>query len=278
MSVKTVKAKKSEEQAPAVIDKDYAPDVRLVPVANIEVNDWNPNAMDMETFNILVETVRAEGMNQPVLVREKKDEPDRYELIDGEHRFKASRAAGIKNIMVIVVPYTDDMAKMRTISMNHIKGEYIPLKMAKLLAELQESYSEEEIRRMTGVKEDEFTNLINLLDVPEPVFEGSVEISSMEVIRPIPVNILLMPDEHESYEAAMNLAISMGGDSVIPMVGEQVGAYDNAMRTAFGITGAKLRNLGLAVVCEVFNALPADQKKELVEKSKLRFKAFQESL
>lgn len=271
MSTKIVKKKPVEQSD---IDKNYEPDVRVVDVSSIEVNDWNPNAMDMETFNILVETVRKEGMNQPVLVREKEGEENRYELIDGEHRFKASKAAGLKKIMVIVVPYTDDMAKIRTISMNQIKGEYIPLKMAKLLAELQETYSEEEIRRMTGVREEEFGNLMNLLDVPEPVFEGSVEISSMEVVRPIPVNLLLMPDEHGSYEEAMNLAITMGGDAVVPVVGEQVGAYDNAMRQAFGITGAKLRNLGLAVICEVFNALPKEQKEELVGKAKKRFKAF----
>lgn len=277
MVAKIVKGKK-QPVVPENVTHDYEPDIRVVLVADIEVNDWNPNAMDMETFNILVETVRQEGMNQPILVREKPGESDKYELIDGEHRLKASKAAGLLKIVVIVVPYSDSMAKVRTVSMNNIRGEYIPLKMAKLLVELQEEYSEEEIRRMTGVREEEFANLLNLLDVPEPVFEGSVEISSMEVTRPIPVNILLMPDEHESYEAAMNLAIAMSGDSVVPLVGDQVGAYDNAMRTAFGITGAKLRNLGLAVVCEVFNALPAEQKKELVEKSKLRFKAFQESL
>ena len=276
MATKIVKSKKPETLPE--ITKDYEPDIRVVPVADIEVNDWNPNAMDMETFNILVETVRKEGMNQPILVREKQGEAGKFELIDGEHRFKASKAAGLQKIVVIVVPYSDSMAKVRTISMNNIRGEYIPLKMAKLLAELQEEYSEEEIRRMTGVKEEEFANLLNLLDVPEPVFEGSVEISSMEVTRPIPVNILLMPDEHESYEAAMELAIAMSGDAVVPLVGDQVGAYDNAMRTTFGVTGAKLRNLGLAVICEVFNALPAEQKKELVEKSKLRFQAFQESL
>lgn len=276
MATKIVKSKKPETLPE--ITKDYEPDIRVVPVADIEVNDWNPNAMDMETFNILVETVRKEGMNQPILVREKQGEAGKFELIDGEHRFKASKAAGLQKIVVIVVPYSDSMAKVRTISMNNIRGEYIPLKMAKLLAELQEEYSEEEIRRMTGVKEEEFANLLNLLDVPEPVFEGSVEISSMEVTRPIPVNILLMPDEHESYESAMELAISMSGDAVVPLVGDQVGAYDNAMRTSFGVTGAKLRNLGLAVICEVFNALPAEQKKELVEKSKLRFQAFQESL
>lgn len=273
MSTKIVK--KPVEQAD--ISKDYEPDVRVVDINLIDVNDWNPNAMDMETFNILTETVRKEGMNQPILVREKagkKGEEIRYDLVDGEHRFKASKAAGLKKIMVVVVPYTDDMAKIRTISMNQIKGEYIPLKMAKLLAELQETYSEEEIRRMTGVREEEFSNLMNLLDVPEPVFEGSVEISSMEVVRPIPVNLLLMPDEHGSYEEAMNLAIIMGGDAVVPVVGEQVGAYDNAMRQAFGITGAKLRNLGLAVICEVFNALPKEQKEELVGKAKQRFKAF----
>lgn len=279
MVAKIVKTKKPSIHVPQQdVDKDYEPDIRVVPIDDIEVNEWNPNAMDMETFNILVETVRREGMNQPVLVREKPKTPGKYQLIDGEHRYKASKAAGLLKIMVVVAPYDEAMSKVRTISMNNIRGEYIPMKMAKLLVDLQEEFSEEEIRRMTGVKEEEFANLVALLDVPEPVFDGGVQISSLEVIRPIPVNLLLMPDEHESYEAAMTLAISMGGDTVVPLVGDQVGAYDNAMRTAFGITGAKLRNLGLAVICETFNAMPADQKKELVEKAKMRFKAFQEAL
>ena len=56
MATKIVKSKKPETLPE--ITKDYEPDIRVVPVADIEVNDWNPNAMDMETFNILVETVR----------------------------------------------------------------------------------------------------------------------------------------------------------------------------------------------------------------------------
>lgn len=275
MSVKKVVPNKTMayDQAPD-IDEGYTPDIRVVDITDIEVNSWNPNAMDLQNFNMLVETVRKEGMNQPIMVREEKDKPGKFQLIDGEHRFKASKMAGLKKIMVVVVPFSDDLAKMRTISMNHIRGEYIPLRMAKLLADLQADYSEEEIRRMTGIREEEFANLQTLLDVPEPVFEGTVTISSLEVSRPIHVNLLLMPDEYGKYEEAMQLAMTMAGDLVVPLVGDQVGAYDQAMRLAFGLTGVKLRNLGLAIVCEVFNAIPMELKKELVEKSKQQFKAF----
>jgi len=258
------------------VDEGYTPDIRVVDVQDIEVNSWNPNAMDLQNFNMLVETVRKEGMNQPIMVREDKDKPGKFQLVDGEHRFKASKMAGLKKIMVVVVPFSDDLAKMRTISMNHIRGEYIPLRMAKLLADLQKDYSEEEIRRMTGIREEEFSNLQTLLEVPEPDFDGTVTISALEVSRPIHVNLLLMPDEYGKYEEAMQLAMTMAGDLVVPLVGDQVSAYDQAMRLAFGLTGVKLRNLGLAIVCEVFNSIPMELKKDLIEKSKAQFKAFTE--
>src|SRR5574343_211733 len=86
------------DQAPD-INEDYVPDLRVVDVDAIDVNEWNPNAMDLETFNTLVDAVKKEGMNQPVMVRLSKTE-GRYELIDGEHRFKATKVAGLKKIMV----------------------------------------------------------------------------------------------------------------------------------------------------------------------------------
>ncbi len=240
-------------------------DIRLVDVNSLDTNTWNPNAMEQEMLDILAETVKEEGMVQPVLVRPHPDLEGRFMVVDGEHRFRASKMAGLKQIAVVVVPYDDTTAKIRTISMNQIKGNYVPLKMAKLLAELQDIHTPAEIRRMTGIKEDEIKSLSKLLEVPDIDFNaGGPSLSSNDVSRPIQVNIMLMPDEHGTFEEAMIKAMELAGPKVIPLVAEEVMEYDKAMKGAFGLAGTKLRNVGMATICAVFNAMPQEQKEEII--------------
>ena len=180
-------------------------DVRLVSVGRLRANEHNPNDMKYKAFNLLVEHIKQDGrMNQPVLVVPiGGDEDHDFEIVDGEHRWRAAQAAGLQNIAVVVVNYDQDQSKMRSISFNQIKGEYIPLKMAKLLADLQDRHSAEEIQRMTGIQEDEFKSLAELLEVTNYNFDDSPIVSSVGVDRPIEVNIFLLPDDHNDYKAAM---------------------------------------------------------------------------
>lgn len=244
---------------------DTGLDIRAISIDKIEENDWNPNAMEMELFNTLVEQVEAEGMIQPVLVIAKPNTLDEYIVVDGAHRYRAAKMAGMEKIAVVVMDYSPDMAKFRTISMNRIRGQYIPLKMAKLLASLQESYTPTEIRRMTGIQEDEFKSIASLLEMPEINFDDAPTISMDKVSPPIQITLLLMPEEYTDFEAAMIKAMNFGGDKVIALVGGDVGQYDKAMTGIMGLSGTKLRNVALTALCRVFNALPKDQQKALYE-------------
>jgi len=240
-------------------------DIRVLPVTNIKFNDYNPNDMEVEVFNLLVEHVKTGGMHQPILVR--KDSEGGYSVVDGEHRLRASINAGLDEVVVVVVDYDDDMAKFKTISMNEIRGEYIPLKMAKLLVDLSERFDQAHIARMTGLTEDTMRSLSDLLDVPSIDFDSDATITSLDVSRPIPIHLMLMPDEHGPYEEAMIKAMTLGGPLVTPLLADEVGKYDHAMTTSFGLTGTKLRNVGLATICKVFNALPASQREDLVKQT-----------
>lgn len=80
-------------------------------------------------------------------------------------------------------------------------------------------------------------------------------------------NLMLMPDEHGAYTTAMKKAMKIMGDDVTALIGHEVASYDQAMKAAMGIAGAKLRNVALAVICETFNALPADMKDEIAKKA-----------
>jgi len=249
-------------------------DIIIASVDDIETNDYNPNVMEQEVFSTLAEHIKSDGkMVQPVLVRENplEDGPS-YMVVDGEHRFRASKLAGMKEIAVIVVDYTEDEAKFKTIAMNQLRGNYIPLKMAKLLVDLQERYNNTDIKRLTGIDADEMLSLTELLEVPDIDFGNTPVISLDSVERPIQISLMLMPDEISEYSEAMTKAMELGGDSITPLVGEEVSQYDYAMTTSMGLVGVMLRNVGLSTICKVFNSLPKEQKEALVLEHKPELK------
>lgn len=242
-----------------------AVDFRLVDVDDIEPNDYNPNDMEAEFFEAIVQQVKDEGMNQPVLVRLNPEKPGKFLIVDGEHRWRAAKIAGKKKVGVIVVPFDETKAKVRTLSMNNLRGQNIPIKLARLLVDLNKEYSAKEIRAMTGIGEDDQQSVLKLLQVPEFNPSDGIKITANDVERPISVSIMLMPDEHGSYTTAVKKAMKLMGDDVTALIGHEVASYDNAMKSAMGIAGAKLRNVGLALICEVFNSLPDEFQEEITK-------------
>ena len=235
-------------------------DIRMVGIDDIEGNKWNPNSMEAEFFEALTTEVKANGMPQPILVRPHPEKEGKFEIVDGEHRWKSSRIAGKKRIAVVVVPYTETEAKVRTLAMNGLRGQNIPIRLARLLVDLHKEYNPQQVRQMTGIGEEEQTSVLSLLQVPDFKPGDGVKLSAQDVERPIGVNLLLMPDEHQSYTVAMKKAMKYAGDDVTALIGHEVADYDAAMKAAMGIAGAKLRNVALAVICQTFNMLPKDQQ------------------
>ena len=240
-------------------------DIRMVGIDDIEGNKWNPNSMEAEFFEALTTEVKANGMPQPILVRPHPEKEGKFEIVDGEHRWKSSRIAGKKRIAVVVVPYTETEAKVRTLAMNGLRGQNIPIRLARLLVDLHKEYNPQQVRQMTGIGEEEQTSVLSLLQVPDFKPGDGVKLSAQDVERPIGVNLLLMPDEHQSYTVAMKKAMKYAGDDVTALIGHEVADYDAAMKAAMGIAGAKLRNVALAVICQTFNMLPKDQQMSIAK-------------
>lgn len=243
-------------------------DIRALDITQIEANAYNPNEIEAQLFETLVEAVKSEGMNQPILVRPKPGVENVFEIVDGEHRFNAARIAGIAKVAAVVVPYDENMAKVRTLSYNAIKGQNVPIKLARLITDLQRTYSDKEIRAMTGIAEDEQQSVLQLLKVPEFRPDHGVHITTEQVDRPIEVKLMLMPDEHAHYTSAMKKALKLGGEEVTPLVGGEVENYHKAMNKSMGLLGVKLRNIALATICDAFNSMNEDQQKKVAERMK----------
>jgi len=176
--------KKKANLPPAVVQAQAQSDdidFRMVSVEDIEPNEYNPNEMEAEFFEAIVGQIKDEGMNQPVLCRVNPEKPGKFLIVDGEHRWRGAKIAGKKKIAIVVVGYDETEAKVRTLSMNNLRGQNIPIRLARLLVDLNKEYTAAQIRAMTGIGEDAQVSVLELLKVPTFNPSDGVTISAADV-------------------------------------------------------------------------------------------------
>lgn len=108
-------------------------EVKLIDINLIKPNPWNCNAMNSEEFRSLLIGMSKIGEENlpPILCR--RDEDGTYEIIDGEHRYKAAKVLGWRRIPVIVVKVDKEDVKVQSLILNYSKGRIDPLKLFDLL-------------------------------------------------------------------------------------------------------------------------------------------------
>jgi len=111
-----------------------------IPAERISVNRWNPNRMTAAMYAKALESIKTYGFVDPLTVREDMTrggiEPV-YEIIDGEHRFRAGSDLGMTEFPCVVVHgLTDDQARKLTVVLNELHGQADPDKMGDLLSDL----------------------------------------------------------------------------------------------------------------------------------------------
>ncbi len=112
---------------------DRQPEVKLVDINLVKPNPWNCNVMSSEEFQSLLTGMSkiGEANLPPILCR--KDEDGTYEIIDGEHRYKAAKILGWKRIPIIIVKVSREEVKVQSLILNYSKGRIDPLKLFDLL-------------------------------------------------------------------------------------------------------------------------------------------------
>lgn len=127
------------------------PEFAEIDIDRIVPNEWNPNAMPDELFNMLAEDMADEdlGFLQPLLVAPRED--GTYRIIDGEHRYESARINGIETVPCIVATgdlvTNEDKQKFLTVRMNKLRGSMDKRKFAEMVRELSGEYDLEELAR-----------------------------------------------------------------------------------------------------------------------------------
>ena len=127
--------------------------------------------IDDEALQELADSIKAQGVIQPVIVREHG--LSRYELIAGERRWRASQLAGLTEIPVVIKTISDETALAMGLIENLQRENLNPIEEAQGLKRLADEFglTHETIAKVVGKSRSAISNSLRLLSLPEPVQE-----------------------------------------------------------------------------------------------------------
>ena len=123
---------------------------------------------DEEALNALVESVKEKGVLQPLLVRKKND---RFEIIAGERRWRASKLAGLQTVPVIVKDMDDKEVLEVALVENLLRENLSAIEEAEGFQRLIDEFShtQEALAQIVGKSRSHVANTLRLLNLPDPV-------------------------------------------------------------------------------------------------------------
>jgi len=146
--------------------------VRIVPVDRIDSNPQQPRlAFNQDTLDELAASIREHGVLQPILVR--PIGPNRYQLVAGERRWRASKQAGLDTIPALIEEIDDDTALEISIIENLQREDISPLDEAAMYDRMvrEHGYSIRKLADKLGKDKGYLENRLRLADAPPEVRE-----------------------------------------------------------------------------------------------------------
>lgn len=161
----------------------------------VSIDKINPNPNQPRThfnetlLNELAESIRENGVLQPLLVRKKGEG---YEIIAGERRYQASKIAGLEELPVIVKEVDDQKMLELALIENLQRSDLNPIEEAKGYRQLIKAsgMTQEALSKAVSKSRSSITNSLRLLDLPEPVqqylFDGRLTAGHARAILAVP--------------------------------------------------------------------------------------------
>ena len=154
------------------VDSSSSDRLTTVAIADIQPGRYQARVqMDDEALQELADSIKAQGIIQPVIVRERG--LSQYELIAGERRWRASQLAGLTEIPVVIKTISDETALAMGLIENLQRENLNPIEEAQGLKRLADEFglTHETIAKAVGKSRSAISNSLRLLSLPEPVQE-----------------------------------------------------------------------------------------------------------
>jgi ParB family chromosome partitioning protein len=212
-----------------------------ISVSSIDPNPNQPrNLFDEDSLAELSASIKAIGLLQPILVRPSST-PDRFELIAGERRWRASKRAGLSTIPAIV-RVTDDVSSVEQALVENLhRQDLTPLEEAAAYQQLLEDFSmtHEQVATKVGKSRSAITNSLRLLTLPPTIqqylAEGRLSAGHAKAILGTPDRAL----QESLARTAVDQSLTVRGLEEAVRNAMNPGVGSTTITPKLGVTGTK---------------------------------------
>ena len=155
--------------------------LRQIPIKQLQPGKYQPRmSMDPAKLSELAESIKAQGVIQPIVVRELS--PGKFEIVAGERRWRASQEAGLAAVPVVVRDLDDRTVIAMALIENIQREDLNPLEEAQSLQRLigEFSLTHAEAAEAVGRSRAAVSNLLRLLELP-PAIRALLEARRLEM-------------------------------------------------------------------------------------------------
>tara|TARA_B100000029_G_scaffold75514_2_gene67220 strand:- start:744 stop:1589 length:846 start_codon:yes stop_codon:yes gene_type:complete len=147
-------------------------DTSKIPIKDIIRNKFQPRKhFDKDSLQELTDSIKSQGVIQPIVVRPNKTSEGKYEIIAGERRWLASQNAGLHEVPVVILNVDDVKSLEFAIVENVQRQDLNPIEEAqgyqKLINDF--SYNQEKLSQFIGKSRSYIANSLRLLSLPEDI-------------------------------------------------------------------------------------------------------------
>ena len=152
-----------------------------ISISDLSRNPYQPReSFNEEKLNELSNSIKKNGIIQPIAVRPKKSEPGKYEIVAGERRWLAAQKAGLHDIPVTILELSDVESLEVAIVENIQRDDLNSVEEARGYKRLSEefNYDHESISKLMSKSRSHVSNILRLLTLPKDIIamleEGSL--------------------------------------------------------------------------------------------------------
>ena len=141
-------------------------------IADLSPNKYQPRVhFDEEKLKELANSIKKNGIIQPIAVREDKVDPGRYEIVAGERRWIAAQKAGLQEVPIVLLDLDDNEALEIAIVENIQRDDLNVIEEAKGYKRLSDEfgYDQEKIANFMSKSRSHISNTLRLLTLPKDV-------------------------------------------------------------------------------------------------------------
>jgi len=191
MGLEALLGPKVSDTPPANAGSEDAPSV--LRLDRMQPGKYQPRTrMDEGSLYELAESIKSQGIMQPILVRPVGDPTEgRYEIIAGERRSRAAKLAGLTEVPVLVKDVPDEAAAAMALIENIQREDLNPLEEAQGLQRLTAEFglTHEQAAQAVGRSRSAASNLLRLLNLAEPVqgmlMAGDIDMGHARALLPL---------------------------------------------------------------------------------------------